>query len=73
VPAKSASCVASTGAPLAFNVIIAMGLAMCRRIAQARGDTLLQRMVITSAPPTLKMKKRKKMMVKKKPLVERIQ
>jgi hypothetical protein len=57
-----------------------MGLAMCRRIAQARGDriaqargdTLLQRMV-TSAPPTLKMKKRNKMMVKKKPLVERIQ
>jgi hypothetical protein len=29
--------------------------------------------MVTSAPPTLKMKKRNKMMVKKKPLVERIQ
>jgi hypothetical protein len=59
-------------APPAFSAIVATGLGMCRRTAQARGHTLRQRMA-TSAPPTLKMKKRKKMMEKKRSLVERIQ
>jgi hypothetical protein len=50
-----------------------MGLAMCRRTAQVSEHTLLQRMA-TSAPPTLRMKKRKKMMMaKKRSLAERIQ
>jgi hypothetical protein len=45
---------------------------MCRKTAQVSEHTLLQRMA-TSAPLTLRMKKRKKMMmVKKRSMAERI-